>query len=285
MNKVFTNIYMGANNIGIEHGCERIANSFEDINLENYVEQEVNFQGNKTGYKHRDNVLKTLQNIAKECERVYLENNSLLTIGGDHSLAAASVAVANEHIENLGLIWIDAHADINDQHITNSGHIHGMPVSFLMGNGEEEFVNLIERDKMVNPNNIVYFATRDIEPLEQAVLEKYNIKEISYKQIIDNGFEKALEEAVEYLKARVTNLHISYDIDSGSPLELPGVSTPVVGGLTKSQSLILVEKLLENFCVRTADIVEYNPQNDIDNQTLMHFKKVYDLIDNNLQNK
>lgn len=278
MNKVFTNLYLGANNPGIENGCRTIEASFADIDIEYFIEQETGLSGDKAGYKHYKNVLTTLQKIGITCDEVYQKNNSLITIGGDHSLAAASVAVANNYIDNLGLIWIDAHADINDQIITNSGHIHGMPVAFLIGDGEEEFINLVERKRLVNPDNIVYFATRDIEPKEKLVLEKYKIKEISYQQIQTEGFANCLDEAITYLKERVTNLHISYDIDSGNPIELPGVSTPVPGGLTSVQSLELVESLLKNFNVKTADIVEYNPKNDINNVTLNHFKAMYDLL-------
>lgn len=282
MNKVFSNMYMGANNPEIETGCKVIEATYEDIKLTNYVEQVTNRPGNSEGYKHRDNVLATLREVATVCDKVMSENGTMITVGGDHSLAAASVAVANEAIDNMGLIWIDAHADINDEKITNSGHIHGMPVAFLMGDGEADFINLIERNKMVKPENIVYFATRDVEPEEAAVIDKYGIKEISWKQIAEVGFEAAMNEAVEYLQSKVTNLHISYDIDSGEPKQLPGVTTPVKGGITTEETLILIEKLLTTFNVKTADIVEYNPIKDKENKTLTHFKNVYDLMDKHI---
>ncbi len=283
MNKVFSNIYMGANNPEIESGCRNFAAKYKDVTLVNYIEQVVDCKGNKEGYKHRDNVLVTLQAIAEKCDSVFKQNGSLMTIGGDHSIASASVAVANEQIDNLGIIWIDAHADINDHIITNSGHIHGMPVSFLLGDGESEFVNLINRTKMIKAENIVYFATRDVEPEEAAVIKKYGIKEISYKQIEEDGFENAMNEAIEYLKSKVVNLHISYDLDSGAPNQVPGVTTAVKGGISTSETLTLIEKLLNTFNVKTADIVEYNPITDKDDKTLVHFKNVYDLIDKHLK--
>lgn len=284
-NKLITNLYQGANHSGIQYGFSQLCEKYPEFNAIKFVETIQTKRGYPENMKYRDDVLDTLKIFATEAKQILASEGTLLTIGGDHAMGAASVAVANEAIENLGIIWIDAHADINDEYVTNSGHIHGMPIAFLLGEGDTDFVHVTERQKMVNPENIVLFATRDVEKAEQEAIKRHNIKEITYAMIQEYGFEKMMEEAVAYLKSKTTNLHISYDLDSGDPDELPGVTTDVAGGLTKDETKVLLRQLFQKFTVKTMDIVEYNPERDIEERTLDFFKELIELVDSEMEMK
>lgn len=282
-NKLMTNIYQGANHTGIREGYKKLCEKYPQFLKMEYVEAIETKRAYPDNMKYREDVLETLQSFAKKAKQMLTEDGTLLTIGGDHAMGAASVAVANEEIDNLGVIWIDAHADINDEHVTNSGHIHGMPIAFLLGEGDPDFVNLTERTRYVKPENIVLFATRDVEEAEAKAIARFGIKEITYEMIEEHGFEKMMQEAIAYLQARTTNVHISYDLDSGNPELLPGVTTDVVGGLNLEQTKLMIQTLFQSFSVKTMDIVEYNPKRDKDDRTLDFFKELIELVDSEME--
>ncbi|MGL4662512.1 MAG: arginase [Culicoidibacterales bacterium] len=281
-NKLMTNLYQGANNEGIKDGYTKLCAKYPQFADIKFIET---IQTNRTypeNMKYREDVLDTLKSFAEEAKQILANEGTLLTLGGDHAMGAASVAVANEAIDNLGVIWIDAHADINDEHVTNSGHIHGMPIAFLLGEGDADFVNLTKRTRFLNPENIVLFATRDVEDAEAAAIKRLGIKEFTYEMIEEHGFEAMMQEAINYLQSKTTNLHISYDLDSGKPEMLPGVTTDVVGGLDLEQTKVLIQTLFQTFNVKTMDIVEYNPSRDIEDKTLDFFKELIELVDSEM---
>lgn len=282
-NKLMTNIYKGANHSGIREGYRTLCEKYPECAAIKYIEATDTTRAFPENMKYREDVLETLQAFAKEAKAILSKEGTLLTIGGDHAMGAASVAVANEAFDNLGVIWIDAHADINDEHVTNSGHIHGMPIAFLLGEGDTDFVNLTERTRYLKPENIVLFATRDVEEAEAKAIQRLGIKEITYSMIEEHGFEKMMQEAVDYLQSKTTNLHISYDLDSGNPELLPGVTTDVVGGLDLEQTKRLIQTLFKSFSVKTMDIVEYNPERDIEDRTLEFFKELIELVDSEME--
>lgn len=282
-NKLMTNIYQGANHRGIREGYRVLCEKYPEFSALQYIEAIETDRTFPDNMKYREDVLETLMCFAKEAKAIFSQEGTLLTLGGDHAMGAASVAVANEAIDNLGVIWIDAHADINDEHVTNSGHIHGMPIAFLLGEGDTDFVNLTERTRFLKPENIVLFATRDVEQAEAAAIKRLGIKEITYAMIEEHGFEKMMDEAIAYLKDKTNNLHISYDLDSGNPELLPGVTTDVVGGLNLEQTKMLIQALFQSFIVKTMDIVEYNPARDVDDQTLKFLVELIHLVDKEME--
>lgn len=284
-NKLMTNLYRGANHSGIREGYRTLCEKYPDFADIKYIEAVETDRIFPENMKYREDVLDTLKVFAQEAKAMLAQAGTLLTIGGDHAMGAASVAVANEVIENLGVIWIDAHADINDEHVTNSGHIHGMPIAFLIGEGDPDFVHLTERTRFIKPENIVLFATRDVEDAEQAAIQRLGIKEITYTMIEEYGFEAMMNEAIAYLQERTAHLHISYDLDSGMPELLPGVTTDVPGGLNLEQTKTLIQKLMRTFTVQTVDIVEYNPARDVDDKTLAFLKELIELVDGEMEMK
>lgn len=284
-NKLITNLYQGANNAGIKDGYAKLCEKYPQFTDLHFVETIQTNRQYPDNMKYREDVLDTLKQFAKEAKAILETSGTLLSLGGDHAMGAASVAVVNEAIDNLGVIWIDAHADINDEHVTNSGHIHGMPIAFLLGEGDQDFVNLTERTRFLKPENIVLFATRDVEKAEADAIARLGIKEITYAMIEEHGFEAMMKEAIEYLQSKTNNLHISYDLDSGQPEMLPGVTTDVAGGLDLTQTKMLIRTLFQTFTVKTMDIVEYNPSRDIEDKTLDFFKELIELVDSEMEMK
>lgn len=283
--KLITNLYQGANNEGIADGYRSLCAKYPQFKSIKFVEAITTNRSYPENMKYREDVLETLKQFADEAKQILAQEGTLLTLGGDHAMGAASVAVANEAIDNLGVIWIDAHADINDEHVTNSGHIHGMPIAFLLGEGDQDFVNLTERTRFLKPENIVLFATRDVEEAEAAAIARLGIKEITYAMIEEHGFDAMMAEAIKYLQSKTNNLHISYDLDSGNPEMLPGVTTDVVGGLDLTQTKTLISTLFKTFTVKTMDIVEYNPARDVEDKTLDFFKELIELVDSEMEMK
>lgn len=199
-----------------------------------------------------------------------------LLLGGDHAIAVSSISRALERNPNLGVLWVDAHGDINTMDSSESGHIHGMPISILMGlDGLNITKNLLKKE------NLVLFGSRDIDQDEQKIIDKLGVKYFDCKYIREVGYSVALQEALDYLKSKTDELHVSFDLDAIDSAAITGVSTPVPEGIFCDESIELFEKSFEQFTVNSVDIVEFNPRHD-DGRTLEFFKSLYDLADRHL---
>lgn len=265
-----SDIGYGATVLGIQHGYTMIQKLKPELASKmNYIPHSLYAEDMKLQNKRFYNT------IYEACLNIYNENLKDLqadklpiTVGGDHALALGSVKASMEvHGENIGLIWIDAHADINTFEITDTGNIHGMPVAGLVGLNDEKYNNL-GNEKRIKFENLAYFATRAVDHDEQVFIERYNILELSDAKIYATSFEARLEELINYFKGKVDKIHLSLDLDSINPDLIKGVSTPVYGGLTLEQPFEIIKKVNESFDLVAIDIVEYNPMTDIDEKTL-----------------
>ncbi len=262
----------GANVLGIQHGYEMIKSLNPSLASKlSYVDHKIYPESMKlTNCKFYNTIYEACLKIYKNNLEDLKNNKMVVTLGGDHSLALGSVKASVEYAgEDIGLIWIDAHADINTFEISESGNIHGMPVSGLVGINEEKYNNL-GNDIRVKPENIVYFATRAVDYEEKILIHKHNIKEISDAKIKASSFESSLADLITYLKGKVNKVHISLDLDSINPNDIKGVSTPVDGGLKLNEPIELIKKVNDTFEIVSIDIVEYNPLRDIDENTLKY---------------
>lgn len=191
----------------------------------------------------------------------------VLQIGGDHSMAIGSItgvarAIKERFNEDLRVVWVDAHADINTPETTETGNLHGMPVSFLLGliNGKIEGLDWIE--PCLKPENIVYIGLRDVDKLEKEILKKYKIKAFSMHEVDRYGIGTVLDMTIEYLSkgdnARKP-IHLSFDIDALDPSVAASTGTPVRGGLTFREGHFICEALYETGQLVGLDMVELNP--------------------------
>ncbi|EDO18597.1 hypothetical protein Kpol_1048p27 [Vanderwaltozyma polyspora DSM 70294] len=197
------------------------------------------------------------------------DNRFPLTLGGDHSIAMGTVSAVVEKYPNAGVLWIDAHADINTVDSTESGNLHGCPVSFLMGLNPEEKIpsSLKWLPKNLKPNKIAYIGLRDLDDAEKKILKDLNISAFSMYHVDRYGINKVIEMAIESISTSENDpIMCSYDVDAVDPLYVPATGTPVRGGLTLREGLFIVERLAETGRLVALDVVECNPDlshNDI----------------------
>jgi len=182
-----------------------------------------------------------------------------VTLGGDHSLAMGTVSGTLKNYPDACLIWIDAHADINTVESTDSGNIHGMPVSFLLGIGSkvEEFSWV---PTILKPERLVYIGLRDVDAGEKKILREHNIKAFSMHEVDKYGIGKVVEMALDHVNPkRDRPIHLSFDVDALDPSVAPSTGTPVRGGLTFREGHYICEAVCETGLLVGLDIMEVNP--------------------------
>jgi arginase len=190
-----------------------------------------------------------------------------LILGGDHSIVLGSGKGVLENFKNPGIIYIDAHADINTDKTSPSGNIHGMPIAALMGYGNEKLVNIGCSENKLKPENIVYIGLRDVDMGEKIFLKEHNIKAFSMQDIDRVGIEAVMNAAIEYIEKTADHIHLSFDVDSLDPAFAPGTGVKVNGGLNFREAKIALELIsqIDNIC--SVEFVEVNPLLDDGNKT------------------
>ncbi len=268
---------LGANKSGSEFSAETLKKMypqiFSEMKILNVERKDENFLEKKMKYKNT--VFEAAKKTATEVNKIIKAGSRAITIGGDHSIALGSISGVSSE-KKVGVIWIDAHADMNTDESTETGHIHGMPLALLQGLGNKDFVNCFYEGRKIESQNVIIIGARDVDKEEKNVVVKAGVKIIYFDEIIEKGLEKVLEEIKEYLK--VENLHISFDIDSIDPKFAPGVSTPVKQGFSFEDIYSLFNFSFNNFVVPSIDIVELNPINDVDNRTIEFAKNLCEYI-------
>ena len=197
-----------------------------------------------------------------------LENGAFpIVLGGDHSIAAGSISATAKHYKNIGLIWVDAHGDWNDENSSPSGNMHGMPFSAVCGAGPDIMIDYGQEPVFVNTKNCVQIAGRDIDPIERVRMREHGITVFSIADIDKMGMPAVIEKAIEIASDRTEGIHVSFDVDSITPESAPGTGTIVHSGLTLREAFYLVETLCISERVLALDMVEVNPMLDIKNKT------------------
>jgi len=205
--------------------------------------------------------------LANIVDREVAENHFPLILGGDHSISIGSIAGIAKHYRNLGVIWYDAHGDLNTDETSPSGNIHGMSLAANLGFGAQQLTTILDYTPKIKPENIVIIGARSLDPGEKELIRRENIKVFTMQEIDRLGMPKVMEETIAYLKERTDGVHLSLDLDALDPTEVPGVGTPVIGGLTYRESHLAMEMLAEVNIVTSAEFVEVNPILDVKNKT------------------
>ncbi|CAK4034746.1 Arginase [Lecanosticta acicola] len=194
------------------------------------------------------------------------EGRFVLTLGGDHSIAIGTISgTAKATRERLGrdiaVIWVDAHADINTPETSDSGNIHGMPVSFLTGlasDSPDQPFGWLQADQKLSTSKLVYIGLRDVDRGEKKILKENNIKAFSMHDIDRHGIGKVMDMALGWIGAD-TPIHLSFDVDALDPQWAPSTGTPVRGGLTLREGDFIAECVHETGSLVALDLVEVNP--------------------------
>jgi arginase len=213
-----------------------------------------------------------LEAAAEACARIYTTARDAvgrgsfpLFLGGDHSLAVGTISGVTEE-EPTGVLWIDAHADMNTPETSPSGNLHGMPLAALLGHGDPALVDVGRRGAKLDPGDVVLIGLRSIDPGERELIRRCGVGVYTMRELDERGVSVVLREALVRLAHR-QRLHVSLDMDVLDPSEAPGVGTPVSGGLTYREAHLLMEIVAESGRVASADVVEINPILDYGNQT------------------
>jgi len=214
--------------------------------------------------KFLDPIVDINKNLAELMFLSLKSNHFPITIGGDHSLAIGSIAGCSkfyDNLDNFGVIWIDAHGDINTEETSPSGNIHGMPLAASLNEGNEKLTNVYFKGRKVKPENVYIIGTRDVDEGEYKLAEKLNLSHYEMKDIRSLGFEKTLEKIIGDLKiSGVENFHLSFDIDALDPSVTPATGTPVKGGFTLEEGKKILSSFIETGLIKSLDFVELNPK-------------------------
>jgi arginase len=218
----------------------------------------------------KDPTLRYLPEIAEACQALSvkveqsLNNDEFpLVLGGDHSMAIGTISgIANhckKHKKRFGVIWIDAHTDINTPETSPSGNIHGMPVAVSLGFGPPELTKVGGDFTTLAPHQIAMIGLRSIDDGERKMIKKLKIETHTMSDLDKHGVHRIIAKVVTAMRAKVDHLHVSFDLDSVDPSVAPGVGTPVPGGLTYREAHLIMESIADTGYMSSLEIAEVNP--------------------------
>lgn len=222
--------------------------------------------------------LKYAENIAAVCEKLCEKVRDALdagefpiVLGGDHSIGMGSVGGSASHFRakghSIGVLWVDAHGDMNTPAISPSGNVHGMPLAHVLGLGNPALNAVGGLTPKVAAKNTVIFGARDLDERERALMARAGVRVVTMKEIDRFGAGKMIEEAIATARDGTAGIHVSFDIDALDPTVAPGVGTPKKGGLSYRESHLLMEMVFDSRSMVAMDMVEINPILDTRNQT------------------
>lgn len=218
--------------------------------------------------------LRNYESVVATCKELHertmesFQNGAFpITMGGDHSLAAGSASATLKHYGNVGIIWIDAHGDWNDENTTETGNMHGMSFSALCGYGPDIMVNYGQGPVYADPKKCVQIGGRDIDKLEAQKMKASGLNVFAIDDIDRLGIYEVMKQAIAIASDGTEGIHLSFDIDSLTPEAAPGTGTLVHSGLSVREAFTTVELLAASGKVLAMDMVEVNPTLDIHNKT------------------
>lgn len=226
----------------------------------------------------RDPHKKYVREIARVCQKLYqqvyqsLEGGAIsVVLGGDHSLAAGSVGASADFLaasgREIGLLWVDAHGDMNTPESTSSGNVHGMPLAALLGPEPAELSRIGARSPKVRAEKTVLIGIRNLDEPEKARILDSHVHVFTMKDIDRDGIAKVMERALAIAGSDTAGIHVSFDLDVCDPAIAPGVGTPVKGGLNYREAHMVMEMVADSGSLLALDLVEINPILDVQNQT------------------
>jgi arginase len=216
-------------------------------------------------------ITQTCARLADLVEAAAAEGSTPLVLGGDHSIAVGTVSGMSRFLrkqqKKLGLIWIDAHADMNTPDSSPSGNVHGMPLACCIGIGPEELTSIGGFTPKVDPANVALVGLRDVDRAEKPYVQRTGVQAFTMRSIDEQGLQSVIRQAIEIATSGTAGFHLSFDMDCVDPDEAPGVGTPVKGGLTYREAHLAMEMICDSAKMLSIEIVEVNPVLDQANRT------------------
>jgi len=257
---------------GLQARIKQLGHQVEDIGNISVKQPEEMSYGEKRA-KYLAEIADACKDLAVMVEKSLDENMLPVVLGGDHSIAAGSLsgvaAYFKKKEKKIGLIWLDAHGDINTPESSPSGNVHGMPLAAAMGYGATELVELQGFKPKVEPQNISLVGIRDLDSHEKKLAKKSGVHVFTMRDIDERGMREVMSDALKYAMDDTDGFSVSLDMDFVDPSDAPGVGTPVRGGVTYREAHLAMEMLADTEAMVSLEVVEINPVIDEHNRTAL----------------
>jgi arginase len=254
----------------LDERIEALGYSVHDLGNINVVQAESVAEGATTA-RYLNEIAATCTHLANIVEQVCEHDRFPVVLGGDHSVAIGTISGLSRHYrkkeKKIGLVWIDAHADMNTPETSPSGNIHGMPLACCIGIGPPELTKIFDYTPKVEPGNVAVIGLRSVDAGEKRNVQKTGVHAYTMRDIDERGLRAVMQEAMEVANDGTVGFHLSFDMDSVDPQEAPGVGTPVKGGITYREAHLAMETICDCDCMIGLEVVEVNPVIDIANRT------------------
>jgi arginase len=255
---------------GLQAKLKQLGRQVEDIGNIIVKQPEEQHYGVKNA-KYLEEISVTCKGLADIVGKTLDEDLLPLVLGGDHSIAVGTAggAAAHYHKESkrIGLIWLDAHGDMNTPESSPSGNVHGMPLASIMGYGPPELTDLGGIKPMVEPRNIALVGIRDLDAKERRLVKDSGVHIFTMRDIDERGMREVMAEALRFAGDDTAGIAVSLDMDFVDPSDAPGVGTPVRGGVTYREAHLALEMIADSRAMVSFELVEINPVIDLHNTT------------------
>jgi arginase len=255
---------------GLQARLKQLGHQVEDIGNINVKQAEEMHYGDKKA-KYLNEIAETCKGLAEIVQRTLEEGLLPLVLGGDHSIAAGSMAGVAAHFrakeKNVGYIWLDAHGDMNTPETSPSGNVHGMPLAAVMGYGAPELTELLGFKPKVEPRNVAMVGIRELDSKEKRLVKESGVHVLTMRDIDERGMREVMVEALRFASDDTAGIAVSLDMDFVDPEDAPGVGTPVRGGVTYREAHLALEMIADSRAMVCFELVEINPVIDLHNKT------------------
>ncbi len=257
---------------GLQARLEQLGHHVEDIGNVSVKQAEEQPYGAKHA-KYLNEIAETCRGLADATERSLTEGFVPLVLGGDHSLAIGSFSGISDFFrkqsKRAGLLWLDAHADMNTPDSSPSGNVHGMPLASLLGYGPPALVELFGYKPKAEAHNVCLVGVRELDPGERRLVKDSGVHAFTMRDIDERGMREVMTEALRFVNDDTDGIAVSLDMDFVDPTDAPGVGTPIRGGVTYREGHLAMEMIADTDCMVSLEIVEINPVIDERNKTAL----------------
>jgi arginase len=257
---------------GLQSRLKQLGRQVEDVGNVAVPQAEEQPYGEKKA-RYLDEITQTCKGLAEMVRKTLDEDMLPLVLGGDHSIAIGTIAGAAAHFnksgKRIGVIWLDAHGDMNTPESSPSGNVHGMPLASIMGYGPPELIDLAGIKPMVEPRNVVLVGIRDLDSKERRFAKESGVHVFTMRDIDERGMRQVMAEALRFAGDDTAGIAVSLDMDFVDPSDAPGVGTPVRGGATYREAHLALEMIADSRSMVSFELVEINPVIDLHNTTAL----------------
>jgi arginase len=257
---------------GLQARIKQLGHQVEDIGNISVKQPEEMSYGEKRA-KYLAEIADACKDLSTMVEKSLDDGLLPIVLGGDHSIAAGSLSGVAAHFKKkekrIGLIWLDAHGDINTPESSPSGNVHGMPLAAAMGYGAGELVELEGFKPKVEPQNISLVGIRDLDSAEKKLAKKSGVHVYTMRDIDERGMREVMANALKHAMDDTDGVSVSLDMDFVDPVDAPGVGTPVRGGVTYREAHLAMEMIADTEAMVSFEVVEINPVIDEHNRTAL----------------